>query len=167
MKTLELKHLAPYLPYRLKCKYKDKILELDGCSNHGKSKISLLTINEGNRTAFMLAEVNECKPILRPLSDLTKEIEVNGTKFVPAFVFLKNDYKQWEFKKIEVADYFKELKSVGAVGIRKGISNSVNYRIDLAMKGKHQLEFFQKLFEWHFDCFDLIKNGLAIDINTL
>lgn len=31
----------------------------------------------------------------------------------------------------------------------------------------HQLEMFQKLFEWKFDLFELIKNGLAIDINTI
>ena len=61
---LELKHLAGYLPY--------KVLVGDG------------------RTPFELTEYNFTnvfpyltKIYLRPLSDLTKEIEVNREKFVP------------------------------------------------------------------------------------
>jgi hypothetical protein len=30
-----------------------------------------------------MAGIEKIKPILRPLSDLTKEIEVNGEKFIP------------------------------------------------------------------------------------
>jgi len=30
-----------------------------------------------------------------------------------------------------------------------------------------KLERWQKLFEWHFDCFNLIENNLAIDINKI
>ena len=66
MEQLTIKELAPYLPY--------KILVGDG------------------RTPFELTEHNFTnvykyihKLYLRPLSDLIKEIEVNGEKFRPAY----------------------------------------------------------------------------------
>lgn len=69
---LELKHLAGYLPYEVKiyaC-HNEYVLELEeDCNSEG---ISVRETIE-----------NYHKPILRPLSDLTKEIEVNGEKFVP------------------------------------------------------------------------------------
>ena len=68
---LELKHLAPYLPYNLMIKY--RVGKLSGY------KYDFLT---GQRLDS-LSMYKYFKPILRPLSDLTKEIEVNGEKFVP------------------------------------------------------------------------------------
>ena len=62
---LELKHLAPYLPYSLKYLYNDEILELDGLDVNGDA----FNCDMGE-TPF-----ENIKPILRPLSDLTK---VNG-----------------------------------------------------------------------------------------
>lgn len=64
---LKLYHLAGYLPYELK--YKDIPDGFEG-------------IRELNLFSIDWCLVNG-KPILRPLSDLTKEIEVNGEKFVP------------------------------------------------------------------------------------
>lgn len=90
---LELKHLAGYLPYELECttihsRYKDnyKLIGLDfsGC-----------TFKDFELFYFRI------KPILRPLSDLTKEIEVNGEKFVP------NIKLQWLFE-----DYFDYSKFI-------------------------------------------------------
>lgn len=65
---LELKHLAAYLPYELKMYYETLL----GVKRHWILRCG--TISE--------AIVYQNKPILRPLSDLTKEIEVNGEKFV-------------------------------------------------------------------------------------
>ena len=73
MNKLEIKHLAPYLPYGVRITKDDwgKIFKLD---NDGT------TLN-----CVGIDYVLNCKakPILRPLSDLTKEIEINGEKFVP------------------------------------------------------------------------------------
>ena len=63
--NLELKHLASYLEHGLKVK------------NH-VNNITELTV--GNLGHYLELQV---KPILRPLSDLTKGIEHNGEKFVP------------------------------------------------------------------------------------
>lgn len=80
------------------------------------------------------------KPILHPLSDLTKEIEHNGEKFVPIHWFDENFDHNEAFPLV--------LNSRGIVEM------------------KHWNEF-QKLFEWHFDIFGLIENYLAIDVNSL
>ena len=61
---LELKHLAPYLPYELKYEFNNVIYYYQHCSTRE-------------------FDFENSKPILRPLSDLTREIEVNGKKFVP------------------------------------------------------------------------------------
>lgn len=64
---LELKHLAGYLPYKLQIEdYEPKFMIFDLTGANIEYVIHYKT-----------------KPILRPLSDLTKEIEVNGEKFVP------------------------------------------------------------------------------------
>ncbi len=77
---LELKHLAGYLPYNLKICY--MILDLkNGDPNTGdiddRMKDCFMIL-----TPLMLSKL-DFKPILRPLSDLTKEIEINGEKFAP------------------------------------------------------------------------------------
>ena len=77
---LELKHLAPYLPYNTRA-----------IDNFGKIKyIRGVLLNSFNALFVRLNDKDYClninsgiKPILRPLSDLTKEIEHNGEKFVP------------------------------------------------------------------------------------
>jgi hypothetical protein len=84
MKKLELKHLAPYLPYGLKChimgehteesEYTDnpvpESFTLFGLLN---KKVSVIS-KRGKDIHF----ISDCFPILRPLSDITKEIEVYG-----------------------------------------------------------------------------------------
>ena len=72
---LEIKHLAGYLPYGLKILGNGNIHEIIGF------KDETYFIKGGNVYAY--GDIQDCKPILRPLSDLTKEIEVNGEKFVP------------------------------------------------------------------------------------
>jgi hypothetical protein len=136
--NLEIKHLAPYLPYKLKCLYThtNKIGTIsniytigDGYDNEDV-KLSIDYNNEEHIWMF--------KPILRPLSDLTKEIEVNGEKFVPQ-------------KKMPYLDFYWLITSVNPQ--------------ELVMKNNY--EDILKLLEWQFDVFGLIENNLAIDINTL
>lgn len=82
--------------------------------------------------------VSEVKPILRPLSYLTEEIEHNGEKFVPIDYFLGEDY---------------DLVYNACL-----IHNDFSYL---------PYNLVQLLLEWHFDLFKLTEQGLAIDINTL
>jgi hypothetical protein len=124
---LELKHLAPYLPYGLKIKTNNQIRTLS---------IGILTTTE-NSLSNIIYGIGH-KPILRPLSDLTKEVEVNGEKLVP-------------IDKLAIQLFDTETQKI----ILKGEINGIPYWV------------MQKLFEWHFDVFGLIEEGLAIDINTL
>jgi len=134
MEKLQLKHIAAYLPYGLKFTI-------------GYGKVFNLTSNHifNNHTGLFKGLDNEAKPILRPLSDLTKEIEVNGEKFYPCDYFdnecnkFRNEVEE-EFKNMSRNNYFD------------------GYIAHIAVL---------KLLEWHFDIFGLIEKGLAIDINTL
>jgi hypothetical protein len=88
MNKLTIKELAPYLPYGLKVQH-TTFLEF------GKNRVVIDTLDslcadcatfESSMDYYLIdPEDNECeiKPILRPLSDLTKSIEHNGEKFVP------------------------------------------------------------------------------------
>lgn len=114
---LELKHLAPYLPYGLKYRFR----EIGGDVEMFYHSIAGI-LNRGD------------KIYLRPLSDLTKEIEHNGEKFVPMHEFWNANEGEFEIR----------LAPNGAV------HNATPYWI------------IQKLFEWHFDVFNLIPQGLAI-----
>lgn len=134
MKKLELKHIAPYLPYGLIYIYEGKKYK---CS----STIGLKFIGyDDNQDSWHY--IDDCKPILRPLSDLTKEIEANGEKFIPRV-------------------------KMGLIHDVSG-NNILNYRtgdrINILSLPCYQIEY---LFELHFDVFGLIEQDLAIDINTL
>jgi hypothetical protein len=132
---LELKHIAPYLPYRLKAK--------DLITKEIRT-VTLLHFTYDTKTVghnHLIYEgllLSKHLPILRPLSDLTKEIEVNGEKFVPT-----QEYSYLRFE--EISNY-------------KGGQNVMNFI---------QVREQNILLELHFDVFGLIEQGLAIDINTL
>jgi len=71
---LTIKHLAAYLPCNVNyiINGESEIIELKSIDS------GLKMVNFGWGNAKLLSEI---KLILRPLSDLTKEIEVNGEKY--------------------------------------------------------------------------------------
>lgn len=111
-------------------------------------------------------------PIARPLSDLAKEIEHNGEKFVPIVELAK-------IADVNVTDSFKCVSVGNHYGVRfkdeddecvfyeifaySTETNSFSFQsiegediinerqIGLA---QNQLQCFQKLIEWHFDLMD-------------
>lgn len=121
---LELKHLAPYLSYKLKVK------KLNGV---------IITMT----TPYIDYCLNETKPLLRPLSDLTKEIEHKGQRggdiFIPTRILMCHQFKFCDDKE----DLLFNLQSPES--IQRCPYNVVH-----------------KLLEWHFDVFGLIPEGLAI-----
>ena len=123
--NLQSIHLASYLPYGLRIKSATTEKPLTG-----------LYLDELNNTLFGFGTT--FKPILRPLSDLTTEIEINGIKFVP----------------INILNYISDIHL------------RINGEIE-GFSGIPVYDDFQKLFKWHFDVFGLIDAGLAIDINTI
>lgn len=159
---LELKHLSPYLPYGLKVTNRNgKTARINGINweldGHSRSPVSLMF--EGLPKSFGHENLDNLKPLLRPLSDLTKEIDMNGERFVPmnrlTEIFGGRDIKfdgKCFYVTRETAS-FEEHKTVN--------------KQDVIPTHFSQYDAFQKLFEWHFDVFGLIENGLAIDINTI
>lgn len=87
------------------------------------------------------------KPILHPLTDLTKEVEHKGERFVP----IEKLQEMNDGENIYIQDDF--------VGIDNGYACA--YYLNDALK------FVSVLIEWHFDIAGLIDKGEAIDVNTL
>ena len=153
---LELKHVVGYLPYKLKMiSYNDFVSP---------------SIRELRVDGFQFM-IDTRKPILRPLSDLIKEIEINGEKIVPIIELAKLTH----IKDNHIAEISQSVKGeCDGVKYSFGFYNGSFWMRRL--RGKKwvvndvfsQDELFEKLDEWHFDWrYDLIKNELAIDINTL
>lgn len=110
---------------------------------------------------------NNFKLILHKLSDLTKEGEYNGKKFVPlaelyriysgeqpVYDSIHHDSDSYGLKYKGSVYFWVYTPSFSFIG-RSGINN--------------QLELFNKLFEWHFWIFDqsYFEKGIVLDINSL
>lgn len=155
---LEIKHLSAYLPYELQVK---TTVWQRNISEHITSVEMLCTYLIDNKDDY-----TEFLPILRPIEDLVKEIEIDGLKFIPIMVlFGGENYREYDFtidivekpfmgKKIEIS-----VKDLGSPCITFGLKNPLNNILNY--------ENWQLLLKWHFDVFGLIEKGLAIDINTL
>lgn len=144
---LELKHLSPYLPYGLKGNLINEDYDVNTLNKELYRIETGRTEKNKNFDTFVIVGDEECyieyfKPILRPLSDLVLEIEHNGERFVPSDLLSKND----KLKTGHTWNYY-----------------AINYENVKLLN----YEIIEKLFEWHFDVFNLIEKKLAIDINTL
>lgn len=142
---LELKHIAPYLPYGLKGRVDKESYLQEERERIGELKtIDLADHNYElavyGDLGYFLCDISDFKPILRPLSDLTKEIEVNGEIVIPI-------------------DYISTSKADKQQMLNR-IEN--NQSIDVFEYWK-----IEKLLSLHFDVFGLIEQGLAIDIDDL
>jgi hypothetical protein len=88
---LELKHLAPYLPYGLTGQIDLKDVPI---SHRNGDNIRIKTLDAENIPMFLTYS----KPILRPLSDLHKPIQDNGNWTIPANYLYRNfDVTDMEF----------------------------------------------------------------------
>jgi hypothetical protein len=110
--------------------------------------------------------------ILRPLSDLTKEIEVDGVTFLPIEKLVKISIS-WNDNDCNLRLNYTYRERQFNVTARWDDTNGEKdyFSDDLflmpANYKKMKAWIVEKLVEWHFDVFGLIKSGLAIDINTL
>lgn len=146
---LELKHLAPYLPYELRLKsindnWEGTLIGLKNDNLITGTKTGVFVQADKPYNYEFAIPFKTVKPILRPLSDLTKEIDHNGERFVP-------------IKEIERL-FTVEIESEG-----NGNFEMANILLDVL-----ELPYciVQKLLEWHFDIFGLIDKGLAIKIRN-
>ena len=166
MNKLTIEHLAAYLPYGVKANFTRRMFERNNVDLMGLT----IAYNESCKEHFIMKSdvtygLNHIQLLLRPLSDLTTEIEHNGEKFVPMKELLKIKHKKWfdehtdsRYSEIVVEDvpsyskaFFKYMATLEVI-IFKGSIFMEEYWI------------VQKLLSWHFDIYNLIEEGLAIDI---
>jgi hypothetical protein len=140
---LEAKHIAPYLPYKLMF-WHTKLKNKQEMSKMKVRKDGDILVDIESDTLIYISSINDSwiKPILRPMSDLTKNIKVDGVDIIPIEgMFLPCGER--------------EILTSWADENKCWLGTQVSYLI------------YQHLFELHFDVFGLIDKGLAIDINTL
>jgi len=126
--------IVGYLPHNLKIWAEEKSMFSESMETEYERHVYTLSIQTLN---YFIKHVKD-KPILRPLSDLTKPITVDGKEFVPMEQF--DSYNILMLKKM--LDY-------------KIHTFNLLYRVIV------------KLYQWHFDIHGLIEKGEAIDINKL
>jgi len=144
MERLTIKELAAYLPYELK---------VIGFNNYiNKDMVCDLT----DRNLWTHVE-NQSKPLLRPLSSLTEEIEHNGEMFVPL-----DELTEGETVSMSLNDYADDWDSRTHYSFKRYVEEWVKgdiHHMDFLPYG-----FIEKLHEWHFDTAKLLGRGLAIPI---
>ncbi|MCT4288177.1 hypothetical protein HZP25_15855 [Elizabethkingia anophelis] len=147
MDKLELKDIAPYLPHSLGVKILNHLndytgkefSEINGYYFIGESLH--ITYNGGNTGK----SISEFKPLLRPMSDLTKEITHNGETFIPLHRILEA--------------YCFDLAKMDEEYILSFKESLIE--VDMSYKTA------QMLHEMHFDTEKLIERGLAINLNEV
>ena len=118
----------------------EKELKLISCFLNNWEVETVLAFQSGNDYGFSDAEY---KPIVRPLSQLTQEIEHNGEKVVPLDWIWNNC--QFLYDNVD----YKEL-----------LVDSINLESITEWLPIKALNF---LCECHFDLFNWIEKGLAIE----
>lgn len=198
MERLTIKELAPYLPYGLKLYiwnggYEKPIEYPTLIGLHGDSIIQsgyrFRSIHCGDEI-FSRPEMSNSlsiiKPLLRPLSYLTEEIEHNGEKFVPMEEIAKIECPNitGAADKIHSITTFKRglyfnSSQMGVTYRYEGVTVEItHFKDDIFHKrvvnGNDSWVFsyfhnypaiIQKLHEWHFDTANLLGRNLALPID--
>jgi hypothetical protein len=163
---MELKHIAGYLPYKLKCRYADGLIIIMDSLPELFGEIHV----GSNNSAYPLYTV---KPILRPLSDLVNPCLEGGK--IPIV----------EMAKICVSDHNWLITDGECVGMLNGEASYIFgytkngfWLTDISMNEDGSIEYTScvidnqlQLFEWlyqnHFDLHRLIEKNQAVDINLI
>lgn len=141
MERLTIKELAPYVEHDIKglLTPQKEVVALTGIF---VDKFGLHEVQINYNGCYALSRF---KPLLRPISSLTEEIEHNGKRFVP-------------IDKLELEGYV-----IGYNGFSITIGQEEGYSFGYAIDVYNQI--IQKLHEWHFDTANLLGRGLALPID--
>lgn len=191
---LELKHLAGYLPYGLPARLSNEgIFNLDSeYPNDHKNKVGYISnfnwyngefageLKISKKFSFDFDSADEIQILLRPLSDLTKEIEVNREKFVPLLKIC--DFLNIHYTSFSLLDRYSIDLVLSTEYHRANSKTKEPQKIRFWFSNFNGTSFYcsnmnkliykdlygaiQKLYEWHFDIYGLIEKGLAFHINT-
>jgi len=162
---IKLEEIIGYVPYGLKVEmlaYKRDYVgrkhdEIIGVECWSKNKDWCLLTEGGSKPAL-----DRIRPLLYPLESLTKEIEVTGEKFVPAFKLVSNEY---EFNNLSIRPFTEITK--GFEVYHKDLGHIMNFFTSEGSIGKMPHYFIVKMQKWKIDIHNLIGRNLAIDVNSL
>lgn len=144
MEKLTIEHLAPYLPYGLTVLFNNEVYEVRGMDD-----VELALINIG------WVPIENAKPILRPLSDL----HLIFNDFVNVMPY-GDEYKSHLF-----LDEIKHTEKTDLFIIKSTVCSELIINKSQPLTAPYLA--IQVMLKNHFDVFDLISQGLAIDINTI
>jgi len=137
MSTLKLEHLAPYLPYKLRIV---NVLR----SGQKESFYEMEVENENDKGILNVLYGANQIPVLRPLSDIIKQIDIDGDKFVPLHRLLEeSNFNLNEMPADEINSYYAQFTDI----------DFLHYNDALL------------LIKWHFDVFGLIEKRLALSVH--
>lgn len=145
---------AQYLPYgvRFWSENAKKTFTLSGVETIANQ---VYVSSAENIEAWLLDDNETHKLLLRPISDLTKEIKHKGARFVPwreLSKLLNNGRFSDEYNIVEYNEY-------GSLRVSFG-DHCGGYSLNF-----EAMPIIRKLHEWHFDTDNLIDRGLALNLN--
>lgn len=190
-KSIPLKEIVGFLPYGLPARLSIQgLFNLDReYPNENDHKLGVLTdfyvcdgkiesavIKATEKTSYDVEE-GDYDIFVRPLSDLTKEVTHNGETFVPIVELFKIainvNYPNFKVRELKIEDDFYCIVALDNKNqeIVFGFDNK-DKSFGIFYENKtysvfNQLELFDKLHEYLIDFRDWIKDGLAIDMNTI
>ena len=149
---LELKHLAPYLPYRLSFS-----LNLNNVRDNFPDELRTLKLAETNIDLALKIG----KPILRPLSSMTKEEAYE-------FGVLLTSEVEMDYKEVGNGSKMVLMGSIHpTIMYQDKVDEDYSFMIQFSPTGIRGMdiipyEAYEWLFKHHFDVFNLIDIELAI-----
>lgn len=162
MNRISFEQLCAYLPYRVKAvdTYRNQIRTV--VFNHSTYDLTTVGINHLIFHDGIL--INPHELILRPLSDLRETIIHDGKSFIPLVELIKLGNPSFEFEG-RYDDF--EINEVGYPSAWCRLMATMSIAINHLLINDHPHWVIKKLHEWHFDTFELIEKGLAININSI
>lgn len=167
---LELKHISSYLPYQLRIFHSAFMFRNNWNENEIGTMVGITDVVELDvlrETTFDIVMRRDkdfyklhdsrghFKPILRPLSDLTKDINYGLSTYAFTDLFEIGDCDGCVFG-FEHGN-IKTIKSLENIS-KYNSYHDINYLPNAVVN---------MMYEYHFDVFGLIEQDLAININTL
>jgi len=167
-RKLELKDVSGYFPYGLKVLHDGYVKEAFAIGFQVKNPMVSLFWDDGKRARNDNFDLNTCKPVLRPLSNLCKTIIHNGKEIVPIVELAKIAFPNtaWILSKD-----FEEKYCAKYLGLEfnfvKHLKSFYIWRVDEDFGVNNQYILFDYLHELKIDYRGLIDAGLAISVYGL
>lgn len=160
--------IKQYLSYGLRCEILDYKSDYVGEKYNTLKGFYLMNdkayFNFKEGRDYAGKNTTQFKPILRPFSDLTKEITVKGETFIPIYKLFELEYKgTTHFENVRKMYFNEDGRFIEASHLGTGATTSVN----VLNPNKNNYWKIQKLHEWHFDTDAMINNNYAVDFNDV